>query len=120
MIATTHSPYLLDLFRDHPEEVVIADKQGQAAHFLRWLDGRSVVPTITALSGHVEDLRAHELDRARRMLANGVAPERVLDALARGLANKFLHGPLAALNSAGEAERAELIALFQRVYKLND
>ena len=27
IIATTHSPYLIDLFRDHPEEVVIAQKQ---------------------------------------------------------------------------------------------
>lgn len=35
VIATTHSPYLLDLFRDHPEEVVIAQKQGAAAHFSR-------------------------------------------------------------------------------------
>lgn len=26
VIATTHSPYLLDLFRDHPEEVVIVHK----------------------------------------------------------------------------------------------
>ncbi len=26
VIATTHSPYLLDLFRDHPEEIVIAEK----------------------------------------------------------------------------------------------
>jgi predicted ATPase len=28
VIATTHSPYLLDLYRDHPEEVVLAQKQG--------------------------------------------------------------------------------------------
>jgi len=83
---------------------------------LFWL----IVPTITALSGHVDDLREVELERARRMLANGMPPDRVLDALARGLANKFLHGPLAALNTAGEAERAELIALFQRVYRLRD
>ena len=33
VIATTHSPYLLDLFRDHPEEVVIAEKRGRAATF---------------------------------------------------------------------------------------
>lgn len=26
VIATTHSPYLLDLFRDHPDEIVIAEK----------------------------------------------------------------------------------------------
>lgn len=35
VIATTHSPYLLDLFRDHPEEVVIAGKHGAAASFSR-------------------------------------------------------------------------------------
>ncbi len=27
VIATTHSPYLLDLYRDHPEEVVLANKK---------------------------------------------------------------------------------------------
>ncbi|MDF3059865.1 MAG: ATPase [Rariglobus sp.] len=35
VIATTHSPYLLDLFRDHPEEVVITEKHGAAARFAR-------------------------------------------------------------------------------------
>lgn len=34
VIATTHSPYLLDQFRDHPEEVVIAQKQGRSADFM--------------------------------------------------------------------------------------
>ncbi len=38
VIATTHSPYLLDLFRDHPEEIVIAGKQGRAAEFSRLAD----------------------------------------------------------------------------------
>jgi len=33
VLATTHSPYLLDLYRDHPEEVVLAHKQGNAATF---------------------------------------------------------------------------------------
>jgi predicted ATPase len=35
VIATTHSPYLLDLFRDHPEEIVISQKVGVRAHFER-------------------------------------------------------------------------------------
>ncbi len=35
VIATTHSPYLLDLFRDHPDEVVVAAKKGCAATFSR-------------------------------------------------------------------------------------
>ncbi|OIQ92320.1 hypothetical protein GALL_257540 [mine drainage metagenome] len=38
VIATTHSPYLLDQFRDHPEEVVIAHKRGRAATFERLID----------------------------------------------------------------------------------
>lgn len=38
VIATTHSPYLLDLFRDHPEEIVISEKQGVAATFSRLSD----------------------------------------------------------------------------------
>ena len=92
----------------------------QTGHFLRWLEGRTVVPTIHALSGHVDEMREIELERARRMLANGAPPDRVIDALARGLANKFLHAPLSALNTAGDAERAELIALFQRVYRLHE
>lgn len=38
VLATTHSPYLLDLFKDHPEEVVIAQKEGQEARFERLVD----------------------------------------------------------------------------------
>ncbi|MGC4071880.1 MAG: AAA family ATPase [Nibricoccus sp.] len=38
VIATTHSPYLLDLFRDHPEEIVISEKQGASATFSRLAD----------------------------------------------------------------------------------
>jgi predicted ATPase len=33
VLVTTHSPYLLDLHRDHPEEVVIAQKNGASATF---------------------------------------------------------------------------------------
>jgi glutamyl-tRNA reductase len=90
----------------------------QAESFLRWLEGRAVVPTITALHGHHDALRAAELDRAKRLLASGTPPDQVLEQLARGLTHKFLHGPTQALNQAGEAERAELLALFQRVYHL--
>lgn len=35
VITTTHSPYLLDLFREHPEEVVLANKHGREARFER-------------------------------------------------------------------------------------
>lgn len=38
VVATTHSPYLLDLFRDHPEEIVMAHKRGRVARFERLAD----------------------------------------------------------------------------------
>jgi predicted ATPase len=38
VVATTHSPYFIDLFRDHPEEVVISQKHGRAARFERLSD----------------------------------------------------------------------------------
>jgi glutamyl-tRNA reductase len=98
------------------EEMIAA----QAGHFLRWLEGRSVVPTITALHGHHDQLRATELERARKLLASGIPPGEVLDQLARGLTNKFLHAPTHALNQAGDAERAELVAMFEKIYGLPD
>jgi energy-coupling factor transporter ATP-binding protein EcfA2 len=38
IVATTQSPFFLDLFRDHPEEVVIANKRGRSATFARLSD----------------------------------------------------------------------------------
>ena len=38
VIATTHSPYLLDLYRDHPEEVVLAQKKGLEVEMKRLTD----------------------------------------------------------------------------------
>jgi len=96
-------------------EAMIAE---QAQGFLRWLDGRSVIPTLTALQGHHDGLRAAELERARKLLAGGAAPEQVIEQLARGLTNKFLHAPAQALTRAGEAERAQLLAMLHHIYQL--
>jgi len=38
VIATTHSPYLLDMYRDHPEEVVLAQKEGLEVSMQRLTD----------------------------------------------------------------------------------
>ncbi len=101
----------------HEAEVLVAE---QARSFLSWLDGRTVVPTIAALQGHHDRLRATELDRARRLLAGGAPAGEVLEQLARGLTNKFLHAPMQALNRAGDAERAELLSLLHQIYELPD
>lgn len=46
VIATTHSPYLVDLFRDHLEEIVIANKVGTEATFERLSDRPDVEEII--------------------------------------------------------------------------
>lgn len=38
VIATTQSPYMVDLFREHPEEIVIGQKHGREARFERLAD----------------------------------------------------------------------------------
>ena len=54
VVATTHSPYLLDLFRDHPEEVIITEKHGAAARFTR-LDECADLTNVLS-SGSLGDL----------------------------------------------------------------
>lgn len=38
VIATTHSPYLLDMYREHPEEIVLAQKEGLEVQMKRLTD----------------------------------------------------------------------------------
>ena len=45
IVTTSHSPYFIDLFRDHPEEIVISHKHGRAATFSR-LSDRSDLPEL--------------------------------------------------------------------------
>lgn len=52
VIVTTHSPYLLDLFRDHPESVVVAerhyDRPVEEATFTRLSDHRDIDEIVSA------------------------------------------------------------------------
>jgi len=87
--------------------------------FETWLRGRDAVPVIQGLRTRADDLRSHELERARRRLAAGDDAEAVLEQLAHSLTNKFLHAPLSALHEAAgddEAARARLMATLARFY----
>jgi predicted ATPase len=54
VVATTHSPYFLDLFKDHPEEIVIAHKTDQEARFERLTDQPHIAEILQgALLGDV-------------------------------------------------------------------
>ena len=46
VIATTHSPYFLDLYKDHPEEIVIAQKTSDGAQFERLSDQPDIMEVL--------------------------------------------------------------------------
>ncbi|MDN4591875.1 glutamyl-tRNA reductase [Xenophilus aerolatus] len=77
--------------------------------FMHWLDQRGTVPLIQQLNAQAEDWRNAELARARKLLAKGESVDAVLEALARGLTQKMLHGTLAELH-AGDAEARQQTA----------
>jgi glutamyl-tRNA reductase len=84
--------------------------------FAHWLDQRASIPLIQALQAQADDWRAAELTRARKLLARGDDVDAVLDALARGLTQKMLHGTLAELHGADMAQRQQLAQTVTRLF----
>lgn len=84
-------------------------------NFMHWLQNRQIVPAIVDIHQAADKVRLAELDKARRLLARGEAPEAVLEQLAHSLTQKYMHGPLSALNRSEDAEREQLLALLPRL-----
>jgi glutamyl-tRNA reductase len=80
----------------------------QVAAFAARQEARAAVPAIVELRRRADEYREIELAKAKARLAKGEDPHAVLEALARGLANKFLHHPTQALSHARESEREAL------------
>lgn len=97
---------------DQAEAIIDAGVQS----FAHWLDQRASVPLIQALNRQAEDWRALELARAHKLLARGADTASVLDALARGLTQKMLHGALAELNSADASQREQVAQAVTRLF----
>jgi len=84
--------------------------------FAHWLDLRASVPLIQALNRQADDWRATELARARKLLARGDEADAVLEALARGLTQKMLHGALAELSAADPSQREQVAQAVTRLF----
>ena len=89
-------------------------------NFMQWVDSRAVVPVIRDLHEAAGALRAAELERARKALARGESPEQVLEQLAHGLTQKYLHGPVSALNQSDAQSREQLLNWLPRLYPLRE
>lgn len=86
-------------------ESIIAGRLGE---YLDWHARRANVPVIQAFREGAAQLREQELAQAKRRLQRGESPEAVLEQATMRLMNKFLHGPLAAINKADAMEREQL------------
>jgi glutamyl-tRNA reductase len=85
-------------------------------NFVHWLDQRSAVPLIQALNVQVEAWKQAELARARKQLARGASVDAALEALARGLTQKMLHGAMAELHNADAEQRSRMIEAVSRLF----
>ena len=74
---------------------------GEAERFREWQASLAVVPAIASLRQLAEDIRAHELDRARDRL--GRLPERdrrLVESMTAQIVNKLLHEPTVRMKEA--------------------
>ena len=94
-------------------EAIVAQ---QVSAFRAWLGSRSAVPAIVELRRKADRYREAELAKARSRIARGEDPALVLEALAKGLTNKFLHHPMQALSRAPAEERAALERAIEKLY----
>ncbi len=94
------------------EEIVDAGVKS----FVQWMEQRASVPLIRELNTQAEAWRATELARAQRSLARGEDVNAVMEALARGLTAKVMHGALAELRGADGAHRGPLADTVSRLF----
>jgi glutamyl-tRNA reductase len=92
----------------------------QVVEFMFWLKSLEAVPTIRALRDRTAALREAELEKARRMLARGDAPEDVVTHLARSLTNKITHAPTAALGRAMHEGDEHILEAAHRLFNLDE
>lgn len=123
---------------DDLKEVVAANKDARAAAaaeaeallaeeqlvFEAWRDSLETVPTIKALRGKAESIRAAELDKALARLGPDLSKKQVkaVEELSRGIVNKLLHGPMTALrcDGADPAAVGETLANMEALERMFD
>jgi len=92
----------------------------QVIHFMGWLRSLDAVSTIRSYRSKIDVIREAELDKARRMLAQGNDPEKVLVQLARSLTNKIAHTPSAQMKQAGFNGRVDLLDAARELLDLDN
>jgi glutamyl-tRNA reductase len=88
--------------------------------FMRELRSLDVVSTVTSLRTQIESLKDECLTKARRQLANGDDPAKVLQQFAHTYTNKILHTPTKQMRKAGAEGQLEIMDWVQELFQLSD
>ena len=95
---------------------------GEAERFREWQASLAVVPAIASLRQLAEDIRAHELERARERL--GRLPERdrrLVESVTAQIVNKLLHEPTVRMKEAAvTAEGVVYAEVVRHLFGLGD
>jgi glutamyl-tRNA reductase len=94
----------------------------EVEHTLARLKVAEVAPTIVGLQEQLEQIRAGEIEKARRKYGPFTPEqEQAIEALTRGIVNKIAHGPISEIrNHAGHPEGAHVIAAIRKAFHLQD
>jgi len=92
----------------------------ELARYQRRVESLDVVPALVDLQTAAEDIRQAELRRAQsRLQSLTPAQQNAVEALTRGLVNKFLHQPLQALKAAAREGDLATVETIRTAFGLN-
>ncbi len=92
----------------------------QVTHFMDWMQSLDSVSVIRSLRQQVDDYRVEALGKARKQLARGEDPEKVMERLATSLCNKFTHQPTVCLREATVDGRHDMVDSIRDLFDLRD
>lgn len=103
---------------DHAESLVAAEVERMMAR----LKVAEVTPLIVGIQEQLEQIRAGEIDKARRKFGPFTPEqEQAIEIVTRGIVNKIAHGPISELrNHAGHPEGHHVVAAIRKAFHLQD
>lgn len=74
---------------------------------------------LRAFRDQAKDIQEAELERARKDLARGTDPDRVLERLSNSLTNKLIHTPTLAIREASADGRTDILDFMRKLYDVD-
>jgi glutamyl-tRNA reductase len=94
----------------------------EALNFQAWLEGLSIVPTITALRKKADDICQGELERTLCRLRHLTPDEqKIIEKMAQSISSKLLHGPVTYLKDESCKEQGNIkVDMIRAAFGLTD